>query len=145
MKYLLLLLLSLLCIQCTSIKKIATLDFSSDPQTTIQVKTSLATNDGRPFYALVKESNESSFLTESYDSIADIVFEEDPLQLSREIIFPGQTITLKLKPKNKDKAIAVYFMFTSPGNHWKTILPTPLPKKYSIQLDNSQITSTGKA
>lgn len=98
--------------------------FSNSPyKTTVQIKTTSASNCGAPLYVLVKSTDFSSFLIDDYQKIANMVTypnEEDTSCLEIFCLVPGSTKTLRLEIP-EDESIAVYCLFTEPGAGWKRI------------------------
>lgn len=112
---------------------------------TIKVKSSKTTNNGAPFYALVKATDFPTFLTDNYEKIASIVAVPPEDQACFEIfcIVPGkdQMITIETPEIN---SIGIYFLFTAPGSIWKQIIELqdgcPVIK---ITLEENRISSVG--
>ncbi len=90
---------------------------------TIKIKSSKSTNEGTPFYVLIKATNFPTFLTDDYPNIAELIVNppEDQTCFATCCIVPGQQQTVKIETP-EDKSIAVYFLFTSPGDVWKQII-----------------------
>lgn len=113
---------------------------------TIKIKSSKCTNNGAPFYALVKSTDFPTFLTDDYSKIANLVSNPPEGEACFEVfcIVPGkdQAITIAAP---EVKSLGVYFLFTTPGTTWKQILeleegcPT-----IKIVLDNNEIGSVMK-
>jgi hypothetical protein len=110
--------------------------------TTIQIKTAKKTNQGTPFYAVVKSSDYSSFLVDDYKKIATEVVsgKEDPACLNTTVFIPGETKTIEVKSA-EDKAVAVYFIFTHPGEEWKYLTDDKEGHKVKILLGENEIKS----
>jgi predicted component of type VI protein secretion system len=113
------------------------------PQMKLHVHTDAATNDGQLFYMLVRAVSDKQFLTESYQTVAGIVFADPPDKtvVGTHVILPGTTQDLQvLQPE--ESPVAFYFLFTDPGDQWKRILDQPLAKAYDIKIHKSDITIT---
>jgi hypothetical protein len=83
-------------------------------------------NGGRPVYVLVRAVNEKDFVTDSYGKMADLVFPqgEETSVLQVALIWPEQESLVEVQLP-QGKAMAIYCMFTAPGNQWKVLLPPP--------------------
>jgi hypothetical protein len=99
-------------------------------------------NGGQPFYMVVRQAEEAQYVTEDYGVIASKVFATpaDPSVIKSEVIYPGATKSLSFE-KPKDKPVAIYFLFTKPGDRWKTARPQPLPSSVDIELSGNTIKS----
>lgn len=102
---------------------------------TLYVSASPDTNDSRMVYMVIRNVNEKQFIDEPYNLVADKAFpkSEDPTLLGAHPVFPGEKITFNFTTPVKGNA-AVYFLFTNPGSHWKTLLETPIQSDYGISL-----------
>lgn len=101
---------------------IPSLDFSGPNLTTIEIQTTKSTNYGTPFYVLVKSTDFPNFLIDDYHKIASLVANpsDDQTCFSTICIVPGINQTVKIEtPENK--SLAVYCLFTNPGEGWKHI------------------------
>jgi len=81
------------------------------------------------------------FLLESYDEIAGMVYSDPPDEslLAWHPLLPGKKDKIKVeKPKKND--VAVYALFTQPGDGWKIMLKNPLGSKYDINVQNGSLT-----
>lgn len=98
------------------------LNFSGPNLSTIEIQTNKLTNDGTPFYALVKATDFPSFLADDYQKIAALVAypPEDQKCFAIVCIVPGITQIIKIETP-ESKSIAVYCLFTHPGEIWKHI------------------------
>ena len=107
---------------------------------TINISSTPETNERRLFYVVVRSVEEKAFLVEGYQTIASKTLQAPPDKsvLASEPIYPGQDREIIVK-KPENKAIAVYFLFTNPGDKWKLLVPKPLPSDYEIGLDGNQI------
>ncbi|MEZ0227889.1 MAG: hypothetical protein ACAI25_04640 [Planctomycetota bacterium] len=112
----------------------------SSNKLTIEVSSTPETNEGRPFYAVVRQVEQATYVTDGYDIIAAKVFKNppDPSVLRSEVIYPGRTLELVVQ-KPETVPIAVYFLFSHPGERWKMSRVQPLPSSLSIELDKNQI------
>ncbi len=96
-------------------------------------------NNGQPVYLVVRAVNSSDFVSEDYQSVAGMVMLNPPDKtvLSTNLILPGKKTKIELtKPDNR--SIAVYCMFTKPGQ-WKVFMQKPLKKKYKFVLNKDSI------
>lgn len=111
---------------------------------TVRVDSAPDTNGGQPFYMVVRSVEPAQFATEGYDVIAQKVFAtpSDPTILATEVIYPGVARKVTLE-KPGALPVSVYFLFTRPGDRWKTTRPQPLPSSIDIELGPNQIKSDG--
>ncbi|HVY61462.1 MAG TPA: hypothetical protein VHF22_07400 [Planctomycetota bacterium] len=107
---------------------------------TIKVDAAADTNGGQPLYMVVRQAEEAKYVTEDYGVIAAKVFATpaDPDMIQREVIYPGDSKKVSFE-KPKDKPVAIYFLFTKPGERWKTARPQPLPSSVDIELSGNTI------
>src|SRR2546421_12880563 len=87
----------------------------------VAVDSTPETNGGKPFYVVVRAVEQATYVTDTYDAIAAKVFANppDPSVLRSEVVFPGKTAKVEcVKPESLP--IGVYFLFTQPGQRWKT-------------------------
>ena len=92
--------------------------------TTIKIHSSKITNFGAPFYVLIKATDFPTFLIDDYSSyLTDLMINppEDQTSFAISCIVPGQQQTIKIETPD-NKSIAVYCLFTSPGDVWKQII-----------------------
>ncbi len=106
----------------------------------IEVSSSAETNEGRPFYTVIRQVEQATYVTDSYEAVAAKVFANppDPSVLRSEVIYPGQTAELTVT-KPEVLPIAVYFLFSQPGERWKMSKVQPLPSSIDIELEKNQI------
>ncbi len=119
----------------------AYLNFSGPNLTTVEIQTTKLTNAGTPFYALVKSTDFPSFLADDYQKIASLVAypPEDQKCFAIVCIVPGITQIIKVETP-ESKSIALYCLFTQPGEIWKHIfeLQEECPK-IKIELGENEI------
>ncbi len=106
----------------------------------IEVDSETDTNQGRPVYVVVRRVDETAFLTETYEEVASSVFKtpQDPTLVLKEALIPGESWETEMEIPT-DPRIAIYFMFTEPGDRWKTLLKQPYPDGVSFELSKNQI------
>jgi predicted component of type VI protein secretion system len=112
----------------------------STPETvTFQIKTTEKTNQGIPLYALVKSTDFSHFLSDDYRKIAHqkMIAEADPT-CHLACLIPGETKTIRVEKKD-DKPIAIYFIFTQPGEEWKYMINEEKVQHAKILLGEKEI------
>ena len=99
----------------------------SSDKITVAVDSTVETNGGRPFYAVVRAVEQATFVTDGYDSIASKVFQNppDPSVLRSEVVYPGTTLKIKVT-KPDVLPVAVYLLFNEPGERWKASFAQPL-------------------
>lgn len=97
--------------------------FSGSNFCNIKVKSSKTTNNGSPFYALVKATDYPTFLSDNYTKIANAIIFPPEDQACFEIfcVVPGrdQMITIETP---EIKSIGIYFLFTNPGITWNQFI-----------------------
>jgi len=111
-----------------------------DQSMTVQIRSSKKTNRGTPLYVIVKETTMADFLIDDYHEIATQSFwkEEDESKLLKKVLVPGKTDKLTVPLPGKEKAVGLYFIFTSPGECWKFIVDDPDSKKVKVLLGEDQ-------
>jgi hypothetical protein len=140
--------LSLCICSCSSDKLnlgLVSLTISKDsPTTTINIETSKNTNYGVPFYAVVQELDDENDQENDIKVIATSIFDKDTkLQnLESQIIYPGQTTTIKINTSSSQKKLAVYFLLEKASfKNCKVFLNDPNNKEYLFSLDEDSISS----
>jgi len=115
------------------------------PQMTIHVQSDTATNDGQLFYLMVRGIGDKQFVTESYQTVAGIVFADPPDKtvMGTHVILPGTTQELKVLQPQETPA-AFYFLFTNPGDQWKKILDQPVASAYNVKIRKNEVSITKK-
>jgi hypothetical protein len=108
---------------------------------TVAVESTPETNEGRPLYAVVRAVEEATYVTDSYDGIAAKVFARPPdaTVLRSEVIYPGVKAELVVQ-KPDTRPLAIYFLFSEPGERWKMSQPQPLPGSIAVELGRNAIT-----
>lgn len=116
---------------------------ATPPQITFVIESTTATNNGQPFYVVIRSCNSGEFVTNSYESVAGSVFANppDPNVLAFREILPGYEQKIMANMPETDAA-GVYCLFTEPGDEWKTMLPQPLESKYEVTLGKNEIVKT---
>lgn len=113
---------------------------------TLKIRSSKCTNNGAPFYALVKSTDFPTFLTDDYQKIANLVANppEEEGCFQTFCIVPGKDHMVTVETPDVE-SIAVYFLFTTPGDIWSQILELeegcPIIR---ITLEGNEIASIGK-
>jgi hypothetical protein len=107
---------------------------------TVRVDSTPETNEGRPFYMVVRSVESAAFVTEGYDSVASKVFAtpKDQTVLASAVIFPGIEQSVEVE-KPQALPLAVYFLFSKPGERWKTTRTLPVPTSVDIELAGNEI------
>lgn len=110
-------------------------DGPQKPEIDFYVDASHEVNDGRIVYMMARAVNEKQFLDESYAAIAGKAFPKtvDPELLKLQPIYPGQKSIVHVSGPEQG-FVAIYFLFTDPGNNWRSILELPLQTAYGIEL-----------
>lgn len=110
----------------------------------VYVDSTADTNGGLPFYAVIRAVDQAAYVTDTYEAVAGKVFVNpaDPSVLRTEVIYPGIEREIEIK-KPENLPIGIYFLFTKPGEKWKTAVRQPLPSTVEIELAGNQIKSEG--
>jgi len=110
------------------------------PQMKLYVQSDTATNDGQLFYLMVRAVSDKQFLTESYETVASIVFADPPDKtvVGTHVILPGNRQELHVT-QPEESPVAFYFLFTHPGDQWKKIMDQPLAKAYNIKIHKNDV------
>ncbi len=112
--------------------------FKSD-QIDIVVQSSEYCNGGRPFYMLVRMIDQKSYITESYQEVAEKVFQDNEQSVIKtESIYPGKEKKVYLDMQDKSP-MAIYFLFTEPTERWKKFFALPLPKTMKFEIEGNGI------
>lgn len=113
------------------------------PQTMLVVQSDLKTNNGQSFYMLIRSVDTQIFLTESYPDVSNMVFAipKDKSVLAAVPVIPGVEQKVSVK-KPEDTPLAIYCLFTEPGDQWKILMSPPLESRYIINLKNNRIIET---
>lgn len=109
------------------------------PTMKFSVKADETSNYGQPVYLVVRTVNSSDFVSQDYQSVADLIMQNPPDEtvLLTQLILPDRKTKFKIdKPDNR--SLAVYCMFTDP-DQWKVFLEKPLDKKYTFILENNNV------
>lgn len=111
-------------------------------KTTLQIRTDENTNLGTPFYAVIKSIDYSQFLLDDYQKIATeaMTGKDDPAKLNAVCFIPGETKMIEVENKD-NKPVAVYFIFTHPGEEWKYLTDESEGRNVKILLGESEIKS----
>lgn len=94
-----------------------------------------AANGGQVFYLVVRSVTDRQFLSDTYQSVASLVFAEppDPAVLGSHAIVPGRRQAIKMVQPTQN-ALGFYFMFTEPGDQWKRMVSQPVASTYNIRV-----------
>jgi hypothetical protein len=113
---------------------------------TVKIRSSKNTNQGAPFYLVVKATDFPSFLSENYNEIAHLLDTPPKEESCFEIycIVPGKDQMFTIERPPEACSLGFYFLFTNPGNIWKQIVEiidgTPVIR---IVLDRNEVISVG--
>ncbi len=113
---------------------------ASSSTMTIRIAPAPETNDGLPFYAVVRTVEQAAYVTDTYDAVASRVFANpaDPSVVRTEVIYPGVEKEIEVE-KPKALPLGIYFLFTNPGERWKTSVRQPVPDSVEIELAKNEI------
>jgi hypothetical protein len=109
------------------------------PQMTLNVQSDPAANQGQVFYLLTRSVTDRQFLSDTYQSVASLVFADppDPAVLGAHAIVPGRKQEIKIVQPTQN-ALAFYFLFTEPGDHWKKMVSQPVASAYNIGISQGE-------
>src|SRR5687767_13938741 len=86
--------------------------YSSDHVTLLEIKSEENTNQGSPFYVLLKSSSLEEFLVDDDDKISTLIASPISAEgLKTFCVLPGKTKKIKIT-SHPDRASAIYFLFT---------------------------------
>ncbi len=107
---------------------------------TVIVESESDTNKSQPFYIVFRSVNVNEFLTQTYQNVADMVFNkpDDLSLLGTQLVIPGEKFKMIIEQPVKNN-LGVYSFFTEPSDKWKMMIPQPLEKKYVIKLESNEI------
>lgn len=107
------------------------------PKMTLNVQSDPASNQGQVFYLVARSVTDRQFLTDTYQSVASLVFADppDPALLGSHAVIPGRKQVLKVVQPTQN-ALGFYFLFTEPGDQWKRMVSQPLASTYDIHINN---------
>ena len=133
---------SILCVLILFIGMSLVTGCSSAP-ITISIESEPDANEQRPFYVVVRSIDKVTYLVEDYQTVTTKVFQTppDPSILVSEPIHPGEDKDIVLEEEKTKTPLALYFLFTNPGDRWKTFLPAPVEADVCIELGKNQIKS----
>lgn len=104
---------SLLLMSCSS--------ESSDHITTFKITTTKQSNQGTPFYVVVKPTSFSEFVLDGYDTITENYLNDSQEEGVQVVcIIPGKTKRIDFK-HSPNKRAGIYFLLTHPNGEWKAI------------------------
>lgn len=109
------------------------------------VESEQAINNGQLFYLVVRAVTDKQFLTESYQTVAGLVFADPPDKtvISSHVILPGITQEFQvIQPE--ESPVGFFFMLTEPGDQWKKLIEQPLAKEYMIRIHKGGIMVTAR-
>ncbi|GAB5411028.1 MAG: hypothetical protein ChlgKO_01420 [Chlamydiales bacterium] len=84
-----------------------------------QIKTDLNTNEGTPFYVVTKPTEYMNYVCDDYHKIYNelAAAQDEEGEVKTFFIVPGETKEIRVEG-NGNKAPAIYFLFTKPGEAW---------------------------
>lgn len=99
-------------------------------------------NAGRPFYVLIRAVSEKEFLTDSYNTVAELVYpnSDDPTVLKVVLIWPSKEQRVEVQVP-QEKGVGVYGVYTRPGNPWKVLHAPPLKSELRTVLKRRTVES----
>jgi hypothetical protein len=110
------------------------------PTRTFVLRPEARANGGDNFYLVARSVAERDFFLDSYQKMVGMVFpvSKDPNIKLVQLIRPGQVERVKITIA-EGESLAVYALFTQPGDPWKVLISPPLHKQYELRLAGSQI------
>ena len=121
------------------------INFSSSNVTTIELKSSKATNRGAPFYVLVKATSFPNFLTDDYKKVTSTILHRavDNVCFAIVCVIPGVDQKFEVETP-EDKSMAIYCLFTAPQEGWKQLIEVKeLKQTVTVRLGENEIQSIG--
>lgn len=115
------------------------------PQMKLFLHSDPAINNGQLFYMVVRAINDKQFLTESYQTVAGMVFSDpaDKTVLGVHVILPGNKQEFSVEQPEQN-SVAFYFLFTDPGDQWKKLVSQPLASSYDVKIEKTGVTVAPK-
>ena len=119
----------------------AALSGCASSKVSVRIDSKADANGGAPFYVVVRAVDQSTFVTESYETIAGKTFQtpKDPSLVTAEVVYPGAKKEIVVEKPKGDQGLGVYLLFTKPGERWKTARNAPLPDTLDLTVGASQI------
>jgi predicted component of type VI protein secretion system len=88
----------------------------------VRIETTGDANRGTALHVLVRETSKTDYPRVDYEDVAStLLAESDPKTLDWLVVLPGQQREVVLQHA-QGTAIAVYFLFTEPGQRWKALV-----------------------
>jgi predicted component of type VI protein secretion system len=107
----------------------------------MRIATADDANRGTALHVLVRETSKTDYPRVDYEDGANtLLAESDPKTIDWLVVLPGQQREVVLEHP-KGTAIAVYFMFTEPGQRWKQLLDDPV-KQVEFLVGRDQISES---
>jgi hypothetical protein len=107
----------------------------------MRIATSDDANRGTALHVLVRETSKTDYPRVDYEDVANtLLAESDPKTIDWLVVLPGQQREVVLEHP-KGTSIAVYFMFTEPGQRWKQLLDEPV-KQVEFLVGRDQISES---
>ena len=101
-------------------------------------------NGGELFYCAAKPTEVKEFYLDDCQSIAAQTFlrSEKKGALERALLIPGETQTLRVYAEDPSQPVALYFLFTEPGEEWKILFDNPNCSHYKVTLEKNTVGAT---
>lgn len=112
-------------------------------KTAIQVKASEKANHETPLYIFVKAVSFTQFLRDDYHQIVEEKLKDDSAFLQTGCVVPGETKLFQFDTPEKE-SVAVYCIFTKPGQDWKYFIDAEGPRNVKILIGENEIQSTSR-
>lgn len=88
----------------------------------VRIETTGDANRGTALHVLVRETSKTDYPRVDYEDVTStLLAESDPKTLDWLVVLPGQQREVVLQHA-KGTNIAVYFLFTEPGQRWKELV-----------------------
>lgn len=111
--------------------------------TTIKIVSSRCTNQGAPFYVLIKATDFPTYVTDDYEKITHTVIhgkQETPCFVVM-CVLPGKELIIDLETPDV-RTLGLYFLFTNPGKEWKCFLSLDECDSFiTVNLNDNQLIS----
>ena len=112
--------------------------WAEEKETLILIKAPKEANSHTPFYILIKPASFTQFLHDDYYKIVDEKLKNQTPFLHVSCIVPGETKLISFKTKEKE-AVALYCLFTKPGEEWKYFIDGEGPRKIKMLIKENEI------
>ena len=114
--------------------------------TTIKIVSSRCTNQGAPFYVLIKATDFPAYVIDDYEKITQAVIngKQEGSYFEAMCVLPGKEIVVEIETTDIP-TLGLYFLFTNPGKEWKCFLSLEESSNLiTVTLHDNQLISVDK-